>query len=328
MNRESEGHHPRRRHRGAQRRPRADRAQLRRRGLRTPSNSRRQGPELSGAGVGQGRPQGLARRTRVPFLSPLLPSRHPHDGPDSVRALWNRRGQPRRHDAMSVEPVRTASRRSDRPFAPHDRPTSASCSTTSAAFSDGDLDLTHDDLRFFGSKVWQIVTSCRERRDTDYEKIGWWEFIGAEHRSLAYQKLLGHGITRSLVAAKARTASTKTIGDIFVQLLFDIVTPGPSTDRVLNGPTNDVWIDPWRRYLESQGVDYHPNSKAIAVSFDGQRIRSATISQGGSTITVTRRLFHLRAAGRGRDRSHHAGDDEGRSRRCPRCSRSMTSRSG
>ena len=153
-------------------------------------------------------------------------------------------------------------------------------------FLNGDLDLTQQDLRFFGSKIWQIVTSCRERREEEYEKIGWWEFIGAERRSLAYQKLLGHGITRSLVAAKARTASTKTIGDIFVQLLFDIVTPGPSTDRVLNGPTNDVWIDPWRRYLESRGVAYHVNSEAVAVSFDGQRIRSAAFERDGSTVTV------------------------------------------
>jgi uncharacterized protein with NAD-binding domain and iron-sulfur cluster len=153
-------------------------------------------------------------------------------------------------------------------------------------FLNGDLDLTHDDLRFFGSKIWQIVTSCQERRNEEYEKIGWWDFIGAERRSLAYQKLLGHGITRSLVAAKARTASTKTIGDIFVQLLFDIVTPGPSTDRVLNGPTNDVWIDPWLRYLKSRGVAYHLDSKAVAVSFDGQRIRSATVQQGGSMTTL------------------------------------------
>jgi uncharacterized protein with NAD-binding domain and iron-sulfur cluster len=153
-------------------------------------------------------------------------------------------------------------------------------------FFNGDLDLTHDDLRCFGSKIWQIVTSCRERREAEYEKLGWWEFIGAEHRSPAYQALLGHGITRSLVAAKASHASTKTIGDIFVQLLFDIVTPGPSTDRVLNGPTNDVWIDPWLRYLKSRGVAYHFNSKAVAVSFDGQRIRSATIKQGSSTLTV------------------------------------------
>jgi uncharacterized protein with NAD-binding domain and iron-sulfur cluster len=158
-------------------------------------------------------------------------------------------------------------------------------------FLNGDLDLTHDDLRYFGSKVWQIVTSCRERRNDQYEKIGWWDFIGAEHRSLAYQKLLAHGITRSLVAAKARSASTKTIGDIFVQLLFDIVTPGPSTDRVLNGPTNDVWIDPWRRYLQSQGVAYYLNSKAVAVSFDGQRVRSATINRSGSNVTVAGDYF-------------------------------------
>jgi uncharacterized protein with NAD-binding domain and iron-sulfur cluster len=158
-------------------------------------------------------------------------------------------------------------------------------------FFGGDLDLTQEDLAFFASKVWQIVTSCRERRDTEYETRGWWDFIEAERRSPAYQKLLGHGITRSLVAAKARTASTKTIGNIFVQLLFDIVTPGPSTDRVLNGPTNDVWIDPWRQYLESRGVIYHLNSKATSVSFDGDRIRSATVGQGGSSVAVAGDYF-------------------------------------
>jgi uncharacterized protein with NAD-binding domain and iron-sulfur cluster len=158
-------------------------------------------------------------------------------------------------------------------------------------FLGGDIGLSHDDLAFFGSKVWQIVTSCHERRNSEYEKIGWWEFIGAQKRSPAYQKLLGHGITRSLVAAKARTASTKTIGDIFVQLLFDIVVPGPSTDRVLNGPTNDVWIDPWRHYLESRGVAYHLDSKVTAVSFDGERIRSASVARGGSTTTVVGDYF-------------------------------------
>jgi uncharacterized protein with NAD-binding domain and iron-sulfur cluster len=158
-------------------------------------------------------------------------------------------------------------------------------------FLGGDLGLSHDDLGFFGSKVWQIVTSCRERRLAEYEKIAWWAFIGAEDRSPAYQKLLGHGITRSLVAAKAREASTKTIGDIFVQLLFDIVTPGPSTDRVLNGPTNDVWIDPWVAYLRSRGVVYHANAKAVSVTFDGERIHEARISRDGSTTTVSGDYF-------------------------------------
>jgi uncharacterized protein with NAD-binding domain and iron-sulfur cluster len=121
---------------------------------------------------------------------------------------------------------------------------------------------------------------------TEYEKIGWWEFIGAHERSPAYQKLLGHGITRSLVAAKADAASTKTIGNIFVQLLFDIVAPGPSTDRVLNGPTNDVWINPWLEYLRARGLRYHCDSKVTAVTFEGGRICDATVVRDGAARKV------------------------------------------
>jgi uncharacterized protein with NAD-binding domain and iron-sulfur cluster len=158
-------------------------------------------------------------------------------------------------------------------------------------FFGGDLGLSHADLTFFASKVWQIVTSCRERRTTEYEKLAWWDFIGAEDRSLAYRKLLGHGITRSLVAAKAREASTKTIGDIFVQLLFDLATPGPSADRVLNGPTNDVWIEPWLKHLMARGLGYHFDAKAVAVAFEDGRIRRATVETPGGRAEVAGDYF-------------------------------------
>ena len=51
-------------------------------------------------------------------------------------------------------------------------------------------DLTPDDLAFFGARVWQILTSCEERRLGEYERTSWWEFVGAEQRSAAYQKFL------------------------------------------------------------------------------------------------------------------------------------------
>ncbi len=116
-------------------------------------------------------------------------------------------------------------------------------------------DLTPDDLAFFGARVWQILTSCKERRLGEYERTSWWDFVGADQRSASYQKFLAAGITRSLVAAKARKASTRTIGDVFVQLMLTILNPSAgSTDRVLDGPTNLVWINPWLAYLESSGV--------------------------------------------------------------------------
>lgn len=147
-----------------------------------------------------------------------------------------------------------------------------------------DFGVSPEEIAFFGTKVWQIVTSCEERRLAEYEKEDWWEFVGADQRSPAYQKIFGHGITRSLVAAKAHLASTKTIGDIFVQLLFDLVEPGPSSDRVLNAPTNDAWINPWLAYLIQQGVQYHLEAKVLAIDCVNGLIQGATIEQDGQTF--------------------------------------------
>jgi uncharacterized protein with NAD-binding domain and iron-sulfur cluster len=50
-------------------------------------------------------------------------------------------------------------------------------------------DLTPDDLAFFGARIWQVLTSCQQRRLAEYERTSWWEFVGAEQRSTSYQKL-------------------------------------------------------------------------------------------------------------------------------------------
>ena len=119
------------------------------------------------------------------------------------------------------------------------------------------------------------------------ERTSWWEFVGAEQRSTAYQKFLADGITRSLVAAKARRASTRTIGDIFVQLMLTIVNPsGESTDRVLDGPTNLVWIDPWRRYLEARGVRYVTEAEVEEIHCNKGSVACVAVRQGGKRIMV------------------------------------------
>lgn len=96
------------------------------------------------------------------------------------------------------------------------------------------------------------MTSCKERRLAEYEKIGWWDYIEADSKSDTYKTLLAEGLTRTLVAAQPKYASTRTGGDILLQLMFDMISPGASTDRVLNAPTNDAWIDPWLKYLNKE----------------------------------------------------------------------------
>ena len=156
-------------------------------------------------------------------------------------------------------------------------------------------DITADDLAFFGARIWQILTSCRERRLAEYERINWWEFAGAEARSKTYQKFLADGITRSLVAAKARKASTRTIGDIFVQLMLTILDPtAGSTDRVLDGPTNLVWIDPWRADLESRGVRYLTESEVEDIRCEEGRVAGVAVRQRGKR-TVVRGDYYVAA---------------------------------
>jgi geranylgeranyl pyrophosphate synthase/uncharacterized protein with NAD-binding domain and iron-sulfur cluster len=149
-------------------------------------------------------------------------------------------------------------------------------------------DLTPDDLAVFGARIWQILTSCQQRRLAEYERMSWWEFVGAEQRSESYQKFLADGISRSLVAAKARKASTRTIGDIFVQLMLTILDPaGGSTDRVLDGPTNLVWIDPWRNYLETRGVRYATEAEVEEIVCDKGRVAGVAVRQQGKRTIVS-----------------------------------------
>lgn len=143
----------------------------------------------------------------------------------------------------------------------------------------GQSDLEEGELKFFAQKIWQLVTSSKERRVGEYEKVDWWTFVEADRFSPAYQSLLAKGLTESLVASKAKLASTKTVGDIFLQLLFDLINPTISTDRLLNGPTNEVWIDPWLRHLEVLGVNYYFSSQITSIEVDPAtyKVQSVTI---------------------------------------------------
>jgi uncharacterized protein with NAD-binding domain and iron-sulfur cluster len=149
--------------------------------------------------------------------------------------------------------------------------------------------LTTEEEEFFAARIWQLMTSCQARRANDYERLSWWDYLEADRfTSHAYRSLLVAGLTRTLVAAQARSASTKTGGDILLQLLFNMMTPGTNTDRVLNGPTNDVWLNPWKEYLSELGVYYHLGATVTAVPLEDGRVSGITVTErDGATRTVT-----------------------------------------
>ncbi|WP_100401888.1 hydroxysqualene dehydroxylase [Bacillus sp. FJAT-42315] len=145
--------------------------------------------------------------------------------------------------------------------------------------------LSGHDLDFLVERVWQVVTSCPERRNKEYESISWWDYVEADHKSEAFQKIV-EGMTRSLVAAKAREASLKTIGNVFSQLLLDLMLPGPPSDRLLNGPTNDQWITPWLTHLRKKGVRFVADAKCVKIECEQQRISHVIVQHLGRQSTV------------------------------------------
>src|SRR5918996_1128736 len=63
--------------------------------------------------------------------------------------------------------------------------------------------------------------------------------------------------------------------------LRDLANPAGQVDRVLNGPTSDVWIDPWREHLEAMGVDFRTEHQVQAIHCRGGRVSGVTVVAGG-----------------------------------------------
>jgi uncharacterized protein with NAD-binding domain and iron-sulfur cluster len=147
-----------------------------------------------------------------------------------------------------------------------------------------DVGVPLDEQLHFADRLLLLLTSCQKRRFAEYENQSWWTFSGAERRSPAYGKFLADGLTRTLVAAKAREISARTGGTILLQLLFDLSSPGVQADRVLSGPTNDTWIDPWLAHLRRLGVDYRGEHQVQGMRSTGRRIAGVGLVAGGRRV--------------------------------------------
>lgn len=138
----------------------------------------------------------------------------------------------------------------------------------------------------FAAGLMKLLCACDERRYQEYDLQSWWEFSGAEQRSAAFQKFLANGLTRTLVAARAREMSARTGGLILCQLALDLVRADGRMSRVLDGPTSDRWITPWLAHLRGLGVVLRGGCEVAGIGCDGHRVTGVTINTDGGTETL------------------------------------------
>ena len=143
------------------------------------------------------------------------------------------------------------------------------------------------ELAYFASRLFILLSSCEERRYQEWEYTRWWDFVGAETRSDGYRKYLAQGLTRCFVAAKAMEMSTRTGGYIGLQLGLDATGRRGNIDRILNGPTNERWIEPWLSHLTALGVDYRWEHRVTGIHAEGNRITGIDVSSKVFSETVT-----------------------------------------
>ncbi|MET9086047.1 FAD-dependent oxidoreductase [Streptomyces sp. NPDC004237] len=148
---------------------------------------------------------------------------------------------------------------------------------------------------YFADRLLVHLTSCDARREGQWEKVAWWDFIRAGEMSREYQVLLGIGQTRNLVATRAEIASTRTVGRVIIEalILWGLLGRGldgdADVDRVLNAPTSEAWIDPWETHLRSRGVEFVLGTEVREVLYDGGRVTGVQVAarDGSRQRTIT-----------------------------------------
>jgi 15-cis-phytoene desaturase len=148
------------------------------------------------------------------------------------------------------------------------------------------IGIPDNEVLYFVDRLFTLLSSCPERRIAEYEQIPWWTFINAADHSADYQTLLGKGLTRSLVAVRAQQGSTRTVGYTLLQLLFGLLTYG-GFDRLLTGPTGDVWLTPWGSYLRQRGVRFQTLTTIKAFNVSTTGIASVTAETDGQSQQIT-----------------------------------------
>ena len=151
----------------------------------------------------------------------------------------------------------------------------------------------------FVNALLLLLTSCKERRFAEFEHQSWWEFSGAQTRSPEYGKFLADGLTRTLVAAKAREMSARTGGTILLQLLFDLARPGQP------GGSGTQWAHERRldrtlaRPPPLLGVDYRTEHQVQAIHMAGEAVSHVSVVGRRGAVRRHGRLLCRGPASRG-----------------------------
>ena len=149
------------------------------------------------------------------------------------------------------------------------------------------------DIAWLLERLFTLLVSCDKRRVEQWDRQSWWDYVQADRRSEAFRRYLADGLTRTLVAARAREMSARTGGLILVQLVADLARAGDRADRRARRADVRRWITPWVDVPTRARGGRAAGGEAVTglAMRDGAGSRRATVGRprrGGPTSTSPR----------------------------------------
>lgn len=132
----------------------------------------------------------------------------------------------------------------------------------------------------FLKKIFKLMQACYERRCNEFDDISWENYLAATGKSKEYYNCLLR-LPEFYVAARG-TARASSMGlllarSIFFPLMHPFASQKSAAD-VFNGPSSDVFLDPWGEYIRSLKVKIKLNHTIEKINMDNhQRIQSISL---------------------------------------------------
>lgn len=122
-----------------------------------------------------------------------------------------------------------------------------------------ELGYTARDIELLKLRLYKYMTSCRRRRNEQYEGMSWSDFMGLSDLSPIARRDMERA-PQLLAAMTAKQSDARTQGNLATQLMLDPLNADERVDSTLNGPTTVAWLIPWKDYLVTQGVRFVPGA--------------------------------------------------------------------
>lgn len=132
------------------------------------------------------------------------------------------------------------------------------------------------DVARFSHAMLRFMVSCDERRLGEYERTTFWNFVGGDQCDPSFQKYIY--TTRFMVAMDPKNGSARTVASKGICILADFFRNGTRTDGVLDGPTTERWLSPWKDELTRRGVRFHFDSPVEELMLAGTRLSGVRVA--------------------------------------------------